>query len=177
MTEEAWRTLTPLDCAAAIKREFTTLTSQSETESHAGRQPSAESVKRQYQGFIEGVLEGVLYGWCCMLGSSASVDLELFVDGQRMRQLNASEFRPDLLSAGYGNGHHGFRIDASEFRTKPDAVIRIMVTDGEAELMNGGHSFRYYERMTNEVHSCWSHPAANGDSVRPAGRVSFATAR
>ena len=99
---------------------------------------------RRYQGVIDGVLGGFLYGWCCLIDSNDPVELELFVDDQRITQICATEFRPDLRSAGYRNGNHGFQVDVRQLGLMPDVVIRIKVAKHAIELENSGRLLEEY---------------------------------
>jgi hypothetical protein len=106
-----------------------------------------EGARRRYEGTIEGVVDGCLYGWCHLTQSSNPVALEVFVDERPMVRLTADMFRQDLLDAGIGQGRHGFSIALNALHARPDAVIRIRVADHDIELDNSGKRLRqFYSR-------------------------------
>ncbi len=100
--------------------------------------------RRRYEGMIEGILDGRLYGWCRLTHSTAPVTLEVFVDDRQVLRLVADVFRPDLLDAGIGQGSHGFFIALDALGARPDAVIRIQGADRGVELGNSGKRLREF---------------------------------
>jgi hypothetical protein len=99
---------------------------------------------RRYEGIIEGVTEGRLYGWCRLTGVADPVALELFADGQMVLDFVAGTFRQDLLDAGYGQGTHGFYLDLGKLGVKRSAVVRIKVAVHGMELENSGRRIEAY---------------------------------
>jgi hypothetical protein len=100
--------------------------------------------RRRYEGIIEGVTEGRLYGWCRLTGVADPVALELFADGQMVLDFVAGTFRQDLLDAGYGQGTHGFYLDLGKLGVKRSAVVRIKVAVHGMELENSGRRIEAY---------------------------------
>jgi hypothetical protein len=94
--------------------------------------------RRRYEGTIEGVVYGHLYGWCRMSQSDEMVTLEILVDGRKVRALVADIFRQDLLEAGIGQGRHGFSIALEELGGRPDAEIRVRIAGRDIEIDNSG---------------------------------------
>lgn len=100
--------------------------------------------RRRYDGIIDGVADGCLYGWCRLTASDDPVELELFADDRPVLHFRAKEFRRDLLDAGLGAGNHGFNLDLRELDLAPDAVIRIKVAKYGIELENSGRRLGEY---------------------------------
>jgi hypothetical protein len=94
--------------------------------------------RRRYEGTIEGVVYGHLYGWCRMSQSDETVMLEILLDGRPVRAVLADTFRQDLLEAGIGQGRHGFSIPLEELGGRPDAEIRVRVAGRDIEIDNSG---------------------------------------
>lgn len=100
--------------------------------------------RRHYQGIIEGVIGGNLYGWCRLTGVADPVALDLFVDEQLVLTFVADAFRQDLLDAGYSAGCHGFYLDIGTLGLRPNSVIRIKDSVHAIELDNSGRRVRDY---------------------------------
>ena len=101
--------------------------------------------RRRYEGNIDEIADGSLRGWCHFTGSSDPVSLDLFADGALVRSFIADSFRPDLQAAGVGEGNHGFSIDLDELDLRPDAVIRIKVSQHGVELDNSNRPLSHYQ--------------------------------
>ncbi len=100
--------------------------------------------RRRYEGGIEGVTGGCLYGWCRLTGVADPVALELFADDRLVLTFVADAFRQDLLDAGYGRGNHGFYLDLGKLGLRRDSVIRIKVAAHGIELDNSGRRVEAY---------------------------------
>lgn len=100
--------------------------------------------RRRYDGQIEGVLDGRLYGWCRLTHSTDPVELEVMVDDQRVLSVVADVFRGDLRDAGIGEGNHGFFIALDALGAGPDSLIRIKAATHGVELGNSGRRLREY---------------------------------
>ena len=62
------------------------------------------------RGAVDQIQDGAVIGWAQNLDHpDAPVCLDVLVDGILVRQTLAETFRPDLLEAGIGDGHHAFR--------------------------------------------------------------------
>ena len=108
------------------------------------RQTYIAGSRRRYEGVIEGVTGGCLYGWCRLTGVADPVALDLFVDDRPVLAFLADAFRQDLLDAGYGGGNHGFYLDLHKLGLRPETVIRIKVAEREIELDNSGRRVEAY---------------------------------
>lgn len=108
------------------------------------RQTYIAGARRRYEGIIEGVTGGCLYGWCRLTGVSDPVALDLLVDDQPVLAFLADAFRQDLLDAGFGKGNHGFYLDLRKLGLRPDSVIRIKVAARAIELDNSGRRVEEY---------------------------------
>ncbi len=100
--------------------------------------------RRRYQGIVEAVRDGCLYGWCRLTGMADPVTLELLVDGQTVLTFVADGFRQDLLDAGYGAGRHGFCLDLGRLGLRGDPVICIQVAAHGFALENSGRRVAAY---------------------------------
>jgi len=111
-------------------------------------QPNREmyllGARRRYEGRVEGIAGGRLYGWCRLTGVADPVSLELLVDNRLAASFVADAFRQDLLDAGFGAGRHGFFLDVASLGARPDAVVRIKVAGHGVELDNSGRRLDDY---------------------------------
>jgi LPS sulfotransferase NodH len=98
------------------------------------------TANRAFQGHVEGVLNGKLYGWARHVGSLQPVLLDLLIDGKPAATFHAGEFRGDLLAANLGNGSHAFFHDLAPYRLSDAAIIRVRFNGRIFELANSGKS-------------------------------------
>ena len=91
-----------------------------------------------FEGRIDGLMNGQLYGWCCQLGRLEPVKLDLYADDRLLESVLADRFRDDLASLGVGNGCHGFFVSLDQHRLPAQAVIRMKVANRVLELENSG---------------------------------------
>jgi hypothetical protein len=108
------------------------------------RKAYIDAARRQYSGIIERMSGGYLVGWSRLTASADPVMLDLLADDQQVLPFQADLFRQDLLDAGYGTGHHGFRLDLRGLNLRPDSVIRIRVATHGVELENSGQRLSWY---------------------------------
>jgi hypothetical protein len=94
--------------------------------------------RRRFEGVIEGVRHGQLYGWCRLTHSADPVTLDVLVDDRAAMRVVAETFRQDLLDAGIGQGRHGFFIELAALDARAHSVIRIVVAPHGIELDNSG---------------------------------------
>ncbi|HET7884462.1 MAG TPA: hypothetical protein VFL55_26470 [Acetobacteraceae bacterium] len=94
--------------------------------------------RRQFDGLIDGVRDGQLYGWCCLTQSAEPVTLEVLVDDRVALTVVADAFRGDLLDAGFGQGRHGFFVPLGSLHAQSYSVIRVRVARHNIELPNSG---------------------------------------
>jgi hypothetical protein len=97
--------------------------------------------KRAFEGHLEGVLDGKLYGWARHIGRLTPVQLELLVDDKLAATFQAGEFRGDLLAANLGNGNHAFFLDLDGLDLNERSVVRVRINRRTFELVNSGKSF------------------------------------
>jgi len=91
-----------------------------------------------FEGRIDGMLNGRLYGWCRQSGRLEPIRLEVYADDRRLETLVADAFRDDLAAAGLGNGCHGFFVDLARHGVRRDSVIRVKISNRLLELENSG---------------------------------------
>jgi hypothetical protein len=96
--------------------------------------------QRAFEGHIEGVLDGRLYGWARHIGRLEPVLLDLLIDGRLAATFEAGEFREDLLAAGIGNGNHAFFLDLAEHELTDRSVLGVRINRRTIELGNSGMS-------------------------------------
>ena len=106
---------------------------------------------RHFAGYVDGILEGQLRGWCVQVGRVEPVQLSLFADEQLVASFRADKYREDLAAGGVGNGCHGFSVNLSTLRLKGSTIIRIKVRDRVLELENSGKRLDSYEVMMHGV--------------------------
>ncbi len=94
------------------------------------------SVSAAYEGYFDYVDQDWIVGWVYdATRSDETVYIDVYDNGEIVGSYAADLFRPDLLSAGKGNGAHGFQIPAPE--SKKDGrlhEIRIKVAGADFEL-------------------------------------------
>ena len=78
------------------------------------------SARRRFDGLIEGVRSGHLYGWCRLTRSAEPVTLDVLVDDRVALSVVADTFRQDLLDAGVGEGSHGYFVPLEALQARPD---------------------------------------------------------
>lgn len=96
------------------------------------------TARRRYEGLIEGVRNGQLYGWCWLTHAPDPVRLDVLVDQRFVMRVMADTFRQDLLEAGIGHGRHGFFIPIDALQAQPSSLIRVWVAEHGIELNNSG---------------------------------------
>jgi len=70
------------------------------------------SAAAEYRGRIDGVASYQLKGWALdETAPDSQLDIDVFWNGEMVASGKAIKFRPDLLRAGIGTGHHGFLIN------------------------------------------------------------------
>ena len=102
------------------------------------RQRYITGARWRFEGLIEGVRNGQLYGWCRLTPSNDPLTLDVLVDDRPAARVVAETFRKDLLDAGVGQGRHGFFVDLETLHARPDSVIRVAVVPHGIELHNSG---------------------------------------
>lgn len=92
----------------------------------------------RFNGFVEGVVDGKIYGWCQQMDSLVPVRLELYADGVSLASFPADRHRPDLADNGIGNGNHGFQFELSGFNLTPETTLTVRVRGRTIELTGSG---------------------------------------
>jgi hypothetical protein len=96
--------------------------------------------KRAFEGHLEGVHGGRLYGWARHIGNLGPVLLDLLIDDKLAATFQSGEFRNDLLAAGVGNGNHAFFLDLGDYDVSDRSMIRVRINRRTFELENSGRS-------------------------------------
>lgn len=105
------------------------------------------SSSSNFEGFIEGIRDGRLEGWCWQVGRLDPLRVDILVNGFVLHSVLANRFREDLLGRGVGNGAHGFSYDLTSFRLSPETVIRARIRDRTIELGNSGTALSALPRL------------------------------
>jgi hypothetical protein len=105
---------------------------------------STVGARSGYEGFVDGISDGHLHGWCHVTDSTSPVNLDVLVDERIVLSVAAARFRQDLLDAGIGQGAHGFSVPLGALQARPDSVIRVRVAHEAIELTNSGRTLRQY---------------------------------
>ena len=66
-------------------------------------------------GFVDSVEGGFVSGWAAIEGRAEPAVVALLIDGVACGSVIADVFRDDLLAAGIGTGHHGYRLTVPPF--------------------------------------------------------------
>lgn len=106
----------------------------------------AETARRHYEGNIDGIIEGVLHGWCREADDPEPVLLDLLVDGTPAASFRAGLPRNDLRNAGIGDGSCGFRVDLGPLNVPPAAILTVRVAGRSFEIAGSGKPARGYRR-------------------------------
>lgn len=96
------------------------------------------AASNSFEGRIDGVFDGQLYGWCWQTGRLEPVRLQILADDRAVATVVADAFREDLMRAGVGNGCHGFFLPVARHGIRRSAVIRVKVRNRAMELENSG---------------------------------------
>jgi hypothetical protein len=94
--------------------------------------------RRQFQGAIDYVADGILSGWARDVASPVPVPLTLLLDDQPVLNFAADQMRPDLAALGFGGGRHGFAVSVRAFLHRPHAIARVQITGRTFELEKSG---------------------------------------
>lgn len=98
------------------------------------------TANRQYLGFLEGIVDGKVYGWCHQVGSLFPVSLELLADGAFVTAFDADQYRGDLATNGIGNGNHGYYLDITRYAFRPETQLTVKVRNRTVELRGSGRT-------------------------------------
>jgi len=83
--------------------------------------------------------DGVVEGWCWAPDEPGSRRvLSLLIDGAEAARVICDEFRPDLVSAGVGDGAHAFLVVLSPEQRRPGQNCIISLRDAVTQQMVGG---------------------------------------
>ena len=109
---------------------------------HRADQPALDA--SAYDGWVDGLIDDRLCGWCWRIGSPDPVSLELSVDGEPVATFVAMDARDDLKRFGIGNGRHGFASPITLRGVPPDAVITLKVRGTDIEVPGSGRRLSEY---------------------------------
>jgi hypothetical protein len=97
-----------------------------------------------YGGWVDGLIDDHLCGWCWRIGSPDPVALELSVDDEAVATFVATDPRGDLERIGIGNGRHGFASPITMRGVPPGAVIKLKVRGTDIEIPGSGRRLSEY---------------------------------
>ncbi len=77
-----------------------------------------------HRGYVEHVTATSVKGWCLAPEHPEElVTLQINLNGKELARGRAEIFRPDLLQAGIGTGHHGFDIEIPNLAATEDVEV------------------------------------------------------
>ena len=109
---------------------------------HHADQPALDA--SAYRGWVDGLIDDRLCGWCWQIDSPDPVSLELSIDAEPVATFVAMDLRDDLKQIGIGNGRHGFASPITLRGVPPDAVITLKVRGTEIEVPGSGRHLSEY---------------------------------
>lgn len=81
----------------------------------------------RFEGHVDLIEDGWVFGWAWNMDNpDGPIEVDIYVDGRREATAVAQLYRPDLETAGKGNGRHGFEVAFPE-RAKDGVPHRINV--------------------------------------------------
>ncbi len=96
----------------------------------------------QWRGYLDGVLNNCLIGWCCAGDGATPVDVELLANGKAVASAKADLFRQDLLDAGIGDGSFSFKIDIAGLKLNKKSVLQVRVAGQDYMLDGSGRTLQ-----------------------------------
>jgi hypothetical protein len=137
---------------AMCARAYQVIPALREADGHRVHQPAADQPEADppaldasaYQGWVDGLMDDRMCGWCWRIGSSNPVSLQLSVDGETVATFVAMDPRDDLVQIGIGNGRHGFASPIALRGVPPDAVIKLKVRGTDVEVPGSGRRMSEY---------------------------------
>ncbi|MGA8030355.1 MAG: CHAP domain-containing protein [Bryobacteraceae bacterium] len=95
----------------------------------------------RYEGYLDHADCSNIYGWAYDSNQPDSpLNVNLFDNGNPLAIVDADQYRPDLVTAGKGNGYHGFSY-APNFADNQGHSITAQVADSTFTLVNSTTSF------------------------------------
>ena len=104
----------------------------------ANRDEYVQSARRLFQGYVDRIKDGMLFGWCWQIGVPTPVMLEISIGDRASVTVMADDFRADLAGAEVGVGCHAFHLDVSGTDASPEAVVTVRVHQRIFELSGSG---------------------------------------
>lgn len=107
---------------------------------HLGGSPKTYTLTLS-KGTLDLVNSTTIAGWAWQPSTpNQPIDVHIYVDGQLKAVVRADQYRPDLQSAGIGNGSHGFsyQIDWSGYSVGTH-IVNVFAVDGSGNnpVLNG----------------------------------------
>ncbi len=111
-----------------------------------------------FEGNIDRIEDGWILGWAWRPSApNTPIEIEMLVDGLSAGTWKAALFRPDLESAGKGNGVHAFEVPLrQEFRDGAPHQVRVVYAGTDLDLSGGPARIQLAGRDAT--------PAAGGNS-------------
>lgn len=106
----------------------------------------AQTARKTYEGHVDGIFDGNLYGWCWETSALEPLDIEVYRDGICLGKFKANHLRSDLKDAGKGNGYFGFCVDKGLLGPRKRATINVVVAGTDVPLDGSGKTIAEYER-------------------------------
>ncbi len=106
----------------------------------ANRDEYVHFARRIFQGYVDGISDGMLTGWCWQVGVPTPLTLEVRIGERPFVPVVADGFRPDLAAAEVGAGCHAFRLDVSELTLGSDERVTVRVQERRFQLSGSGQT-------------------------------------
>ncbi len=106
----------------------------------ANRDEYVRLARRMFQGYVDGVHDGFLLGWCWQIGVPTPLTLEVGIGDQPAIPILAESFRADLAVAEVGDGYHAFRLDLSGQALDASEIVTVRVQGRLFELAGSGRT-------------------------------------
>ena len=100
----------------------------------------------QYLGFVDGLIDDKLCGWCWRIGDATPVWLALYADGRRLARFKANDHREVRGHPLIDNDQHGFYVALPLQTLAPRAVISVRIMRTTFELPGSSRALSDYPR-------------------------------
>lgn len=98
-----------------------------------------------FRGRVHKADRKTINGWACNLKNDDPVTVEIYVNDKLHGQVLSDKKRPKLFENGVTNTQNvGFNYSFSEKPPHPDAIVKVLISGPNIEIINSGKSLREY---------------------------------